>query len=246
MPMPPVQAQLPRNRSRSAAGWLLLGGAVCAGLAVLTLSRPARASTNLRPDRLPKPPMPTPESGTPQSSAPVTPGGELARLPPPSELDIEAAARMIQSENASASDRVKVEQIWTQIRSAKRSQTLYDRITGGHGWGIQNGKKGTSRPVSTDKPATDASRALAARVLNGELPSTVPGSRKFFEPEEQDKVIRQIERAKQALAAGKPISPNDQRLMAAKYQKTAEEVREGWRADGTELIASIEGIEFWS
>ena len=220
---------------------LALGGVSAVALVVLAVQRAAHASSPLPGDSLPLPSSPDLLELEP-GDLPV--GTDYESLPAgePSAEDIEAAARMIASENPSASEAVKVEQIWTQIRSTRPGKTLYQRITAGKGYGSQ----GASRPVATHKAAQPADRTLAVRVLRGELPSHLPGARKFFHPEEQDKVYRQVQRARADLAAGRPISANDQRLIDAGYKRDAQMVRDKWAKEGARLVGTVPPIEFWT
>ena len=104
------------------------------------------------------------------------------------EADVEAAARMLASENPRGSRALHIEQIHTQLRARKPGQDLFDRITAGSGFGPQGERRagGGTRPVATGEPATPALRQLARQVLEGLHPSSLPGARKFFEPEQQD------------------------------------------------------------
>src|SRR5262249_9738831 len=113
-----------------------------------------------------------------RGTSPASPGGARREAPtasrrpkvqilPPetpfSTLDIEAVARMLASENPRGSEQLHIEQVFTQLRSRKRGESLYDRITAGSGWGRQGVRNppGRRRPVSTAEPATLAFRALA-------------------------------------------------------------------------------------
>ena len=184
-----------------------------------------------------------PKTSEPPAALSTSPLANAEPLPlDPSPDDIEAAARLIASENPSASDQVKIEQIWTQIRSTKRGQTLFQRITAGKGYGNQGG----SRPVATTHAASPADRELAARVLRGELQSSLPGARKFFDPAEQDKVFRQVQRAKADVAAGRAISERDQKLIAAGYKRDAQGVRDKWSSEGSHLVGAVPPVEFWT
>ena len=230
----------PRRSGRTRG--LLALGAVAAGAGILfAAQRSARASAPLPGDSLELPSSPELLELEP-GELPVS--TDYALLPPgePSADDIEAAARMIASENPSASDAVKVEQIWTQIRSTRRGRTLHQRITAGKGYGSQGG----SRPVSTAREAQPADRALALRVLRGELLSQLPGARKYFQPDAQDKIFRQVQRARADLAAGRAISANDQRLLDAGYKRDAQMVRDKWTQEGGRLVGTVQPIEFWT
>ena len=159
------------------------------------------------------------------------------------ERDVEAAARMLSSENPRGSRALHIEQIWTQIRSTVPGQTLYDRLTAGSGWGPQgqHAGGGKRRPVSTDQPTTEAFRQLARRVLAGLEPSTIPGARRFFEPAEQDAAFRIAERARAKQRAGQPLTPRESRLL--RYRFDADSLRERWGLRNK--LRSIDGIEFY-
>lgn len=233
----------PPGRRRSRVTRLLVTfGALSAGAVVLVAAqRAARASAPLTSDPLALPSSPDLLEREPGE---VPSGSDWGPLPlgAPSADDIEAAARMIASENPSASDAVKVEQIWTQIRSTKPGKTLHQRITAGKGYGPQGG----SRPVSTAREAKPADRELAARVLRGELQSQLPGARKYFEPDAQDRIYRQVQRARAELAAGRAISANDQRLIDAGYKRDAQMVRDKWSKEGGRFVGSVSPVEFWT
>ena len=92
-----------------------------------------------------------------------------------SAADEEAIARMLASENESGSERLWAELIWSQLRSLGTA-SIWQHITAGQGYGPQGG----ARPVSSDKPATTATRAYAARFLADLPPSSLPGARRFF------------------------------------------------------------------
>ncbi len=161
--------------------------------------------------------------------------------------DIMAAARMIASENPSASDDAKAEQIHAKLRATKPGQSLYDYATGGHGWGPQGTDKDKHwRPVSTKRDPSAADIELAKLVLSGQRPSRLPGARTFFDPGEQDRVYAQVEQGKRDLAEGKPITPRTQELIDLKYRKSAEEVREGWRRGHQRYVGTIGPVEFWT
>lgn len=172
-------------------------------------------------------------------------GADASRVPaaPWTELDVEAAARMLSSENPRGSRQLHIEQIWTQIRSMEPGQTLYDRISAGSGWGPQGQRAdgGKRRPVSTDQPATEAFRQLVRRVLAGLEPSTLPGAKSFFEPAEQDAAFRIAERARAKQRKGEPLTPRESRLLH--YRFDAEHIRERWGL--RHKLRTIDGTEFY-
>lgn len=176
-------------------------------------------------------------------------GGSGARSYLPvsfSDLDVEAVARMIASENPTGSRRLHVEQAWTQIRSAGPFQTLFSRITAGSGWGGQGESKppGGTRPVATANSANDAQRQLAIRILSGLEQSEIPGAGTFWEPAQQDRAFAVAERARAKQKRGEPLTHQEQRLL--KYKSSAEDIRRRWRARGQRQLDTIEGVEFWT
>lgn len=170
-------------------------------------------------------------------------GPKLKRAQDTTDLDVEAAARMIASEDPSAPEVVHVEQIHTQLRAKRPWQTLYERITGGAGWGPQN----KQRPVSTAQPATDKQRALAKRVLAGEVRSTLDRARRFFNPAAQDSILRMISQARDNnVRTGAPIPAQVQRLIDQGYRRTADEVRVKWTSEGSRFVGKLGPVEFWT
>ena len=205
--------------------WMLAAGMVGGGMLVAwaALSRSVGAS-------LPPLPGSAPAPRTPQAYSP---------------LDVEAAARMLASENPRGSERLHVEQIWTQLRSRKPGQSLFERITAGSGWGEQ-GKRmppGHVRPVATSEPASDRLRTLADRVLRGELPSTLPGARKFFKPKQQDRAFAAAEAARRKRAAGGVLTAKETRLLG--YRRDANQVRTEW-SKSSRYLGTVDGMEFFT
>ncbi|HRI50420.1 MAG TPA: hypothetical protein PLW65_09580, partial [Pseudomonadota bacterium] len=157
-----------KRPSAGGEGWLVgavLGGTALMGGALLTLAVWPRAPQQpQRPGALPS--------------------DDWQAVPGYTEADVEAAARMLASENARGSQALHIELIHAELRARKPGQGLFDRITAGSGWGPQGERKpgGRVRPVSTQEPATPALRQLAREVLEGMHPSKLPTARKFFEP----------------------------------------------------------------
>lgn len=182
------------------------------------------------------------------ASVPPSAGSAPSRRPhgePYSTLDVEAAARMLASENPRGSEHLHVEQIWTQLRSRKPGQSLFDRITAGSGWGEQ-GKRippGRTRPVATTEPASNRFRTLADSVLRGERPSGLPGARKFFEPEQQDRAFAAAEAARKKRAAGGVLTAKETRLLG--YHRDANQVRAEW-SKSSRYVGTIDGVEFFT
>lgn len=161
------------------------------------------------------------------------------------EADVEAAARMLASENPRGTPALHVEQIHSQLRSRRPGQSLYDRITAGSGWGPQ-GQRGSGgiRPVATTEPATEAQRRLVREVLDGLHPSVLSGARKFFDPVQQDRAFVVAERARRKQADGQRLTPDERRLLG--YRRTAQEVRSAWRSEGAKYVGAIDGVEFFT
>jgi hypothetical protein len=152
---------------------------------------------------------------------------------------------MLASENPNGSERLHIEQIWTQLRSRTKGQSLYDRITQGSGWGMQGSRirPGGLRPVSTAEAANDDFRRLVHRVLRSEIPSILPGAKKFFEPAVLDKAVKIGKEARRKLVAGEPLTKQERRLRY--YKKSAAEVRREWLKT-SKLVGVIYGVEFYT
>lgn len=172
--------------------------------------------------------------------------GGSASLPTPTDLDVEAAARMLASENPRGSQALHIEQIHTQLRARKRGQSLFERITAGSGFGAQGerARGGGLRPVATVQAATDALRSLARQVLEGVHASVLDGARKFFEPEQQDRAFAIAERARAKRKRGELLSAQEQRLLG--YRRTASEVRANWVGGGARYVGQLDGVEFYT
>ena len=189
----------------------LLAGSVFAGIgAVIVL---AGTRTPIQTSKAPLRPQPRQPPETPSIPARLP-----QRLETYTEDDVEAAARMLASENPRGSEQLHIEQIWTQLRSRRHGQSLYQRITAGSGYGQQGDRKapGGKRPVATVEPATNRFRLLAESVLRGERSSTLLGARKYFEPEQQDRAFAKAEAARKILAAGGVLTKAQQRLIGYK------------------------------
>lgn len=160
--------------------------------------------------------------------------------------DIEALARMFASEKGKGSDRLLIELAWTQIRSTRRGESLFHRITAGSGWGPQGERApgGGVRPVATTEEANDRFRALAGRILDGQEPSMLVGARSFFEPDVQDKVLAIAERARRKIAENQTLTRQENRLKH--YYESADGIRRRWLARGQRFVDSIEGVEFYT
>lgn len=213
-------------RSRNHSTWMMgamLGSTALSGAALIAMALWPRGRTD-----------------------PARPSDSWQTAPTYTEADVEAAARMLASENPLGSRALHIEQIHTQLRSRKPGQSLFDRITAGSGWGPQGARSsgGGTRPVSTENGATETLRQLAREVLDGLHPSQVPGARKFFEPEQQDRALAIATRGREKQAAGLPLTAQEQRLL--RYRKSAREVRRHWISDGARYVGTIEGVEFFT
>lgn len=166
-------------------------------------------------------------------------------LPGVDAEDLEAAARMIASENGSGSKVLWAELIGSQLHARRPGQTLYQRITAGSGFGPQGDRaaSGGIRPVSTDQPAQPQHRAFATEVLAGRHPARFADAVAFFEPAQVDKAHQIALRAREKLKQGLALTPQEQRLRL--YRKTADEVRADW-GKTLRLVGIIDGVEFYA
>ena len=156
-----------------------------------------------------------------------------------SAADEEAIGRMLASENESGSETLWAELIWSQLRRLGKS-SIWQHITAGLGYGPQGG----ARQVASDKPATTATRAFAARFLAELPPSNLPGARRFFEPLQQDRAYRIAESARRKIASGLPLTRQEQRLRL--YKSDAAGIRNRWSSKGHRYVGTVEGVEFWT
>lgn len=232
---------------RASAGRLGLGIGV--GLAALTLGagaalafRPTRRELDPLPRPEPTPPPPIPEPAIPAVNPQISESDRRLLDQQFTNRDAEAAARMIASEDPSAPEQAHVEQVWTQLRSQRKTASLYDRITAGQGYGPQK----SPRPVASHTKPSAAQLELAWDVLRGKKPSVLPGARRFFNPSEEDKVYAQVTKGRADAAAGKPISPRTAELIALGYHRTAEQVREHWSSKHLKKVGTVGPVEFWT
>ena len=168
-------------------------------------------------------------------------------LLPFDDRDVEAAARMLASENPRHSVDLHVEQVYTQVRQAiRRGISLYDQITAGSGYGEQGERSGSGgvRPVSTAASTTTALSERARAILEGAYPSRFERATKFFEPGQQERAFAIAEIARMKREAGLPLEAQEQRLL--KYKRDAKAVREHWEQSGGQRLGIIDGVEFWS
>lgn len=230
---------------------MALGGGAAVVLVLLRRSAPEAPQLPAPSNAPAMPPAPPPA----RPRVAVVPGDQeaLARVLAAEgtdgrEKDIEAAARMLASENPRESQQLHTEQVWTQIRAAARGETLFERITAGNGYGPQGkrapgGKK--DRPVASQEPATDGFRQLVREVLDGKRPSNLLGARRFFEPDVEDRAFAIAERARAKKQAGEALSPQEQRLLGYRYN--ADGIRKKWQEkDGHRLVGALGPLEFFT
>ena len=210
-------------------GLFTLGGFAAA----VALSRRVAGSASL--------PLP-PDGRTPLQSGPTP------NVPPQlsgfTDDDLDAAARMLASENGSGSRALWTELIWSQLHARKPGETLYERITAGSGYGVVGAKSwpGKARPVSTDQAALPVHRTFALEVLAGLHPARFPTAIAFFEPALQDKVFRIAEGAREKLRKGLPLTAQEERLRH--HKKSAADVRADWEKT-LQVAGTIDGVEFY-
>lgn len=208
-----------RGRAEEHRPLLIVGGALALGGLVLALSA-TRTAQSVPRDQL----------------------GLLAF----DERDVEAAARMLASENSTGPLSLHVEQLFTQVRQAiKRGVRLYDQITAGSDFGGQGERSATGRlrPVATGEPATSALLDRARAILSGQFTSQLSGAMRFFEPAQSDAAFAIAEEARRKMALGIPLNRREFKLL--KYKKNAATVRASWSAH-SQLIGTISDVEFWS
>ena len=118
------------------------------------------------------PPSRQPEANDPTPSPPLDFSDE----------DVEAAARMLASENGLGSPQLWTELIGSQLHARKAGETLYERITAGSGYGRQGERSwpGRTRPVSTEQEALPIHRSWAREVLSGLQPSDIARTVRFL------------------------------------------------------------------
>ena len=168
---------------------------------------------------------------------------------PPSPLDVsdedvEAAARMLASENGLGSPQLWTELIGSQLHARKAGETLYERITAGSGYGRQGERSwpGRTRPVSTEEEALPIHRSWAREVLSGLHTPRFGSAVAFFEPAQQDRAYAIAQRARVKQAQGLPLTEQEKRL--SHYRKTAAEVRADWQKT-MRSVGTIDGVEFY-
>ncbi len=168
---------------------------------------------------------------------------------PPSPLDVsdddvEAAARMLASENGLGSPQLWTELIGSQLHARKAGETLYERITAGSGYGRQGERSwpGRTRPVSTEEEALLIHRSWAREVLSGLHTPRFGNAIAFFEPAQQDRAYAIAQRARVKQAQGLPLTEQERRL--SHYRKTAAEVRADWQKT-MRSVGTIDGVEFY-
>lgn len=179
--------------------------------------------------------------GLPRSSEPVPTPPSLHGY---TEDDVEAAARMLASENGNGSRALWTELLGSQLHARKPGESLYERITAGSGFGPQGEKTwpGKLRPVSTEQSAMPIHRSFALEVLAGLHTPRFPSAIAFFEPAQQDKVLRIAVRAREKRQQGLPLTAQEERLRH--YKKGADDVRADWKQT-MRIAGTIDGVEFY-
>ena len=180
------------------------------------------------------PPSRQPEANDPTPSPPLDFSDE----------DVEAAARMLASENGLGSPQLWTELIGSQLHARKAGETLYERITAGSGYGRQGERSwpGRTRPVSTEEEALLIHRSWAREVLSGLHTPRFGNAIAFFEPAQQDRAYAIAQRARVKQAQGLPLTEQERRL--SHYRKTAAEVRADWEKT-LRRVGTIDGVEFY-
>ena len=180
------------------------------------------------------PPSRQPEANDPTPSPPLDFSDE----------DVEAAARMLASENGLGSPQLWTELIGSQLHARKAGETLYARITAGSGYGRQGERSwlGRTRPVSTEEEALPIHRSWAREVLSGLHTPRFGSAIAFMEPAQQDKAYAVAQRARVKQAQGLPLTEQEKRL--SHYRKTAAEVRADWQKT-LRRVGTIDGVEFY-
>ena len=205
-------------RGRSSSAWVLAG--LGAGLVGVVAIRATRG------------PQPAP-----------APPAEGLPLIPYDRDDLEAAARMLASENPDGSIELHTEQLYVVLRNAlKRRVSIYQQITNGHGYGDQNERRGEARPYSTAQEATTALRTEAERILKGAFPTKFPGAMRWFEPATQDRSAARGRAAREKLARGEKLTKAETK--ALEYKSDATDLRRRWGEEGHRTLGAIEGVEF--
>ena len=173
--------------------------------------------------------------------------GERPVPHPPLEFsddDVEAAARMLASENGAGSPQLWTELIGTQIHARKPGQTLYARITAGSGYGPQGERSwpGQTRPVATEQEALPVHWLWAREVLAGLHRPQFAQAVAFFEPAQQDRAFAIAQRARAKRTQGVTLTKQEQRLLG--YSKSAAAVRADWQKS-LRHVGTIDGVEFY-
>ena len=92
--------------------------------------------------------------------------------------------------------------------------------------------------------ATPAFRTLVRQVLDGRAHSVLPGARRFFEPDAQDRAFGIAEHAREKKRKGELLTEQEQRLL--KYRRSAQQVRMKWLLEGSRFVDRIGSVEFYT
>lgn len=230
--MPPRPAARPPARPARGSAAPLVAGLLGIGAVSLALLTSRRASASS---------IPVPREDPPRSPPPPQPEKPAPSLFDFDADDIEAAARMIASENPTRSIELHAEQLMIQVRQAQRlKRSLYQVLTGGLGWGPQGG----ARPASTRLPATEKTREEAILILSGAVSAEYTAARSFFQPDAQDKLFAAGEAARAKQKRGEPLSDAERRALT--YKTDAEGLRARWSREKKRYLGTVEGVEFWT
>ena len=158
------------------------------------------------------------------SSAPPAPPKpfEPEPTPDPAARDIEALARVVESEAGSRGTLAEQRAIaWTtRNRAAKRKTSIHALVCS-----PSCGPCCKGRPFSSRLPATQASRRLAAEVyFAAQSEDPTRGAVAFFEPALQDQLVAEGRKG---------------------YRRTSAALRAKWTAEGQRPLNTIGRFEFW-
>lgn len=207
-------------------------GAIGLGVGALML-RKQEEGEPAPPIPLPDVPEETFDVGTPKTPVTVIPTAGYSN-------EVEALARVIASEAGSGTLAEQKAIGWT-VRNRFKGKSIYD---GEYPWRSQ---KGNSPPFASARPATDATRKLAAEILA--MPQSqdpTNGATAFFEPKMQDIFAKAGELARSGETGDRVI--DGQKLTDItrfkNYKKSADDIRKSW-SDGSALFAKAGRFEFW-
>ena len=208
-------------------------GALGLSGAALLVSRRLPEGEPAMPIRMPDIPDETFDVGTPQTKVTVVPVTGYSD-------EVEALARVIASEAGSGTLAEQKAIGWT-VRNRFRGKSIYEKE---FPWRSQ---KGSDPPFASARPATDASRKLAAEILaSSQSDDPTGGATSFFEPRMQDIFAKAGEMARNGETGDRVI--DGQKLTDItrfkNYKKNADDIRKSW-GNGSALYATAGRFEFW-